>query len=146
MLLYHFCPEHMLDSIEKEGLTKGKLPVMLDGGMAFFDGCQWLTEEPDQKAQSWATQKLLPYSRTAVRLSIWIPKKHLKHLVKAADLVSILPKESKAIITEWAGSEMWHVFLGRIPAKWITDVTVFKEVSVVVPPKVEYVEFEAEVR
>lgn len=119
MLLFHFCPAHMADAIMRDGLSLGKLPVILDNGTLLYDGCQWLTEEPDPDRQSWATSEGIGYSRTACRISIWIPKRHLRHLWKATDLVPLLPPMSKTIISDWEGSEKWYAYLGIIPAKWI---------------------------
>lgn len=122
MLLYHFCPAHLLEGIKREGITLGKLPVILESGTLLYDGCQWLTEEPDPAKQSWATSHAIGYSRTACRISIWIPKRHLRHLWKATDLVPILPERSRPFITDWTGSEAWYAFLGKIPAKWIQKI------------------------
>jgi hypothetical protein len=119
MRFYHFCPAHMLESILKDGITKGKLPIIIGGKVQTADCCQWLTEEPDPEKQSWATSHMLPYSRTAYRLSIWIPKRGMKHLMRAEELLPNLPSESKRLITDWEGSEKWFVYLGVIPPKWI---------------------------
>lgn len=122
MLLYHFCPAHLVEAIKCEGITLGKLPVILDSGTLLYDGCQWLTEEADPTKQSWATNHAIGYSRTAYRISIWIPKRHVRHLWKAEDLVPLLPERSRPIIADWPGSDAWYIYLGKMPASWIQKI------------------------
>lgn len=117
MILYHFCPAHMKNAILSEGLTKGAFPLMESGG--FAQNVQWLTSERDPKKQTWATQKLISYSRTAYRLTIHIPDSRHKKLRKALEWVAVFPEGDRKIVTEWPGSEAWYVYLGKIPQKWI---------------------------
>lgn len=119
MILYHFCPAHMVQSILDEGLTKGKFPVLGDRHYSFMDNCQWLTDEKDPQSQSWNTSQLIPYSRTACRLTIHIPDSHHKKLVLATDYVKPLPVEAQGIVLDWEGHTHWYIFKGRIPVKWI---------------------------
>lgn len=117
MILYHFCPAHLKDSILLEGLTKGCFPLMESGGLV--RNVQWLTSERDPKQQAWATKNLISYSRTAYRLTIDIPDSRWKKLLKSLDWVSVFPEGDRKIVTEWRGSEAWYVYLGKIPPKWI---------------------------
>lgn len=129
MILYHFCPVHMVESIRKNGLTLGKVPVMGDGHYSFIDNCQWLTNDKDPKKQSWATSQLIPYSRTAYRLTIEIPASRRKRLVRAIDFVKVLPEDAREVVTAWPGHEHWYIFRGRIPPAWIVGCREMKGAS-----------------
>lgn len=123
MRLYHFAPEQLIESILSEGLTLGKIPVLHEDGTLTFRGpCQWLTKDGDWNNQSWATQQLITYDRTAYRLQISIPKAHRHLLINAYDYLPQLPVFSKSLITDWKGSENWYLFSGRIPRGWIRKV------------------------
>lgn len=117
MILYHFCPTHLKNAILTEGLTKGGFPLVESG--VFVRNVQWLTSEKDPKMQTWNTQNLISYSRTAYRLTINIPDSRHKRLMKALDFVTVFPEGDRKIVTEWPGSEAWFVYLGKIPQKWI---------------------------
>lgn len=127
MVLYHFCARHSLLDILRDGLTLGGTPVFENGLIRLEYGQQWLTAEKDPRKQSWNTHNLVPYSRTAVRLTASIPDSYRKKLVKATDLVKTLPPEGRRIITDYAGSEAWYIYKGRIPPKWIVGYELMKE-------------------
>ena len=90
-------------------------------------GHQWLTAEKDPSKQSWNTHNLISYSRTEVRLTVSIPDSYRKKLIKATDLVKTLPQEGWYIITDYAGSEAWYIYKGRIPPSWIVGYELMKE-------------------
>lgn len=119
MILYHFCPAHMVEGIKKNGLTLGKFPLLGDGHTSFIDDCQWLTADPDPKNQSWATSHLIPYSRTAYRLTVEIPPSRVRKLYRALTFVKDLKPEHREIVEGWSGSEDWYIYKGKIPPKWI---------------------------
>ena len=127
MVLYHFCAKCFLPGILRDGLTKGGTPIIEDGMMRLQMGHQWLTAEKDHRKQSWNTHNLISYSRTAVRLTVSIPDSYRKKLVKAADLVKTLPPDGRYIINDYAGSEAWYIYKGRIPPKWIVGYELMKE-------------------
>ena len=127
MILYHFCAKRFLPGILRDGLTKGGTPIIENGIMRLQMGHQWLTAEKDPRKQSWNTHNLISYSRTAVRLTVRIPDSYQKKLVKATDLVKTLPPDGRYIITDYAGSEAWYIYKGRIPPKWIVGYELMKE-------------------
>lgn len=117
----------MKDGILREGLTKGGYP--LDSCGQFIRGVQWLTLESDPEKQSWATHILIPYSRTAFRLTVNIPDSFKKKLLKASDYSAKLPEEvDRKIVSDWPGSDAWYVYLGKIPPKWIVGCREMKEI------------------
>ena len=71
--LYHFCAAHTLQSILDSGLTLGCTPIWEDGKLRVEEKTQWLTLDGASSRQSWDTRIVLPYSRTAYRLTIVIP-------------------------------------------------------------------------
>ena len=60
MKLYHFCPNWMLESIKHEGLTKGNIPFIKNGGIALLPNTQWLTTNKSFD-QEWEKPSSLPY-------------------------------------------------------------------------------------
>lgn len=127
MILYHFCPAHLKNAILAEGLTKGGFPLMESGGIVW--DVQWLTRQRDPRLQTWATQTLISYSRTAYRLTVGIPASREKKLMKATDWVSVFPAGDRKIVTEWPGSDAWYVYLGKIPPKWIVGCRRMEETA-----------------
>jgi hypothetical protein len=112
----------MVGGIQRNGLTLGKFPLLGDGHMSFIDGVQWLTADENPMAQSWATSVLIPYSRTAYRLTVDIPMGRLRKLKTAVAFVKDLPVEQQKIVTAWAGNQNWYIYQGKIPAKWIIKI------------------------
>lgn len=130
MKLYHFTPAHLVESILKNGLTLGKLPIALENGkISFLWPCQWLTSNGDWGMQSWATSQLINYDRTAYRLTVKIPKAHREYLREAWEYCYRLPGLAYKLVDDWPGSEHWYVFLGRIPPGWIRRVEKKPEVD-----------------
>lgn len=125
MILYHFCATFSEDRILSEGIRLGQFAYFHDGHYQFIPKCQWLTKDPDPKNQSWATQHLIDYGRTAYRMTVNIPQSHHKKLIPAADFVRNMPDEAKSVIYGWPGSENWYIFRGDIPAKWIVGCKKF---------------------
>lgn len=120
--LYHFCAAHTLQSILDSGLTLGCTPIWEDGKLRVEEKTQWLTLDGASSRQSWDTRIVLPYSRTAYRLTIVIPYNHRKKLIRAPDFMAQFPgEENQSLIEGWAGSECWYIFRfrGIIPPAWI---------------------------
>lgn len=120
--LYHFCAAQDVESIKRQGLTLGMCPVVTDYGIKFIKKCQWLTKDMNPAAQSWATSHGLNYSRTAYRLTVVIPKKHVRNLIVSTEFVKELPKEAQEVVNGWPGSEEWYIYRGTIPPKWIKEI------------------------
>lgn len=120
--LYHFCAAQDVESIKRQGLTLGMCPVVTDYGIKFIKKCQWLKKDMNPEAQSWATSHGLNYSRTAYRLTVVIPKKHVRNLIVATEFVKELTKKAQELVTEWAGSENWYIYRGEILPQWIKEV------------------------
>ena len=78
----------------------------------------WLTLDPDPKQQSWATNYTIPYSRTAWRLTVEIPKDSEDRIFDREKIVQLYPK-ADCLFKRWAGSENWRVYHGIIPKEWI---------------------------
>jgi hypothetical protein len=125
MRLYHFTAEHLVKQILTFGLLNGKIPIFAPNGrLALFAGfCQWLTDNGDWDTQTWATKQLIPYDRTAFRLTIEIPHESLGQLFRAHDFFRRLPESpTQRLLTDWEGSERWYIFHGTILPGWIRAV------------------------
>lgn len=117
--LYHFCAAHDLRSILDSGITEGCTPIWEGGQLWAERKTQWLTADNDPGHQSWNTRQILPYSRTAYRLTVNIPYSYRKKLFQAKEFIERYPEENASLVADWTGSENWYVFLGTIPPAWI---------------------------
>jgi hypothetical protein len=122
MILYHFCPAHLLDGIRKNGLTLGAFPLIDEKHTKLIKGLQWLTKEPDTSKQSWATRERVFYSRTAYRLTVDIPLNRTRKLMRATAFVEDFKPVYQKVVTEWEGHESWFIYRGDIPKKWIKKI------------------------
>jgi hypothetical protein len=112
----------MVESIRKRGLVLGKFPLIGDGHYTFIQGLQWLTDDPNPAAQSWATSILIPYDRTEYRLTVNVPMNRTRRLHKAKVFAKKLSEAQREIVEAWAGSEHWYIYEGSISPKWITMI------------------------
>lgn len=123
MKLYHFAAAHMLDGIRAEGLTRGCIPRFGADGkpVALCMGWQWLTDNPAWE-QSWNTREYVPYSRTACRLEVCIPKTARQRLKRWLDVCAEFGPWTADILNVGYTPEEWFVFHGRIPPAWFRGV------------------------
>jgi hypothetical protein len=121
--LYHFCPDHMLGPILREGLTKGCIAWFENGAPRFRQGFQWLTRNPSREAQEWCNPiySTLPYDRCANRLTVLIPPEHAVSLSRWSDCGPlIVPPDQLAVLDDFGTPEDHFVYRGKIPVKWIS--------------------------
>ncbi len=121
MKLFHFTSSQHAEGCRREGLTKGAIPMMVEGKYGLSHGWQWLTSNPDFK-QEWANPDFstLPYDRTGVRFTIVIPKTARSNLYRWLD-VSKSPLIDPAM-NAFGDPENWWVFKGRVKPAWIRKV------------------------
>lgn len=116
MILYHFTRPDYVDSIKQNGLIRGDVPTSPAGGF----NAPWLTDDPTASMQDW----IVGTDKNKVRFTISI--KQDKNLRKWSDYATSIGMDSAwyKILdkTGGGGSEHWYIFLGRIPASWITDI------------------------
>jgi hypothetical protein len=120
--LYHFTSPLHVESCKKNGLTRGVIPLLVNGKIAILPGYQWLTANPDFN-QSWANTEYttLPYDRTAFRLTVVIPKKTAQgQLFKWLDLCHKFPIDE--YLNAYGDPENWHIFKGKIKPSWIRAI------------------------
>lgn len=124
MKFYHFTAAHLLSAIQREGLTRGVIPI-IDGGKlhGFISPYQWLTTN-GSFVQDWQTHSHLPYKRNAVRLTVKIPK---SSMVKVVPWLG-LDITSHEVLDSFGDPENWMVFDGKIPAGWIRGIETNPEV------------------
>ena len=123
MKLYHFCANHMLKGILRDGLTLGRTPIQepdpsdpeyffLKG---FLNNTQWMTIDPDWDTQSWCTSESIKYRRDDWRLTLDLGLAYRVRLLTAAQLCK-REKLNPMLYDRFPGSENWRVYLGKIPA------------------------------
>lgn len=123
--LYHFTQLRRGTDIAAFGVTDGGLPIQLPyGTWAMVPGFQWLTEDPDWRAQGWNTNHDGAIEdRTELRFTIVIPRgfrQGLKRWNAFALTVLRLPEATLQAFNAEGGS-LWWLYQGAIVAEWITD-------------------------
>ena len=123
MKLYHFAAAHMLNGIQAEGLTRGSIPRFDAHGkpVVLCLGWQWLTDNPAWE-QSWNTRTFVPYSRTAYRIEVRVPKSAHTRLKRWLDICGGFGPWTADILNNGYTPEEWFVFCGRIPPAWFRRV------------------------
>ena len=101
MKLYHFCTKESLESIKKEGLTLGVIPVKVGSEMKEARGFQWLTKNPD-------------ISQGECRITIKIPKTS-KDIISWDELRKLLNGAS-------IDNPDWYVYNGRIKPNYFREI------------------------
>lgn len=128
MKLYHFTADWMLESIKKEGLTKGCIPVSINP-LKINPGFQWLTLNKDFN-QSWCEYSTLPYNRNDWRLTIKIPSSKSCNILPWLKFGEKLAgSEMFKTLTEFGDPENWIVYAGSIKPKWIKKVKINKKLN-----------------
>jgi len=120
MILYHFCAAKHVKNILRKGLTMGGVTEVTPKGFVIHQGWNWLTLNGNPKEQSWEGRILIPYSRTAFRLTINIPDDALDRLYDRERLLTVFPY-SEPLFRGHPESEDWRAFQGMIPREWIID-------------------------
>jgi hypothetical protein len=119
MKVYHFTARHLLAGCLNEGLTKGMIPLFDDVGNPYVaPGWQWVTTNPNWD-QAWDSGTTLPYSRTAHRLTVKVPKAHGWRLHRWRRVV---PGYMAEVLGAEGDPENWLLFHGRIKPAWIWRV------------------------
>jgi len=121
--LYHFTADRFLPGIKSDGLTKGVFPLDCKGKLFFINNCQWLTKNPEF-IQPWHDPEFstLPYDRRENRLTLNIPKTHMKKLFNWNDIEN---KFKPYFIQDFDFHDdkyNWHIFIGRIKPSWIREI------------------------
>ncbi len=122
MKLYHFTADQFLRGIRNEGITRGVFPLVMKKQLVFAKNCQWLTTESSYE-QPWhdPDHSTLPYDRRRNRLTINIPKQHVRLLL---DWNSIKMGFGEYFINGFDEHECcrhWYIFKGRIKPSWIRE-------------------------
>lgn len=120
--LYHFTAKRFLDSILKEGLTKGVMLKKLNP-IEFIFNKQWLTKNPDFN-QGWSIGTgRLKYKRNEIRLTIEIPLDELPNLKPWTQMRFLVPEVVKDLEdSDLADPQNWFIYQGIISPKWITEI------------------------
>jgi len=123
MKLCHFTAVHLLDGCKRDGLTLGRVPWSDGRTVELRPGLQWLTTNPKWE-QSWHNPEFssLPYSRTAVRITVSIPPIYRKRVLKW--LRYCKGNKLTRDLNSYGDPENWRIFRGAIPPEWFTAIEV----------------------
>ena len=124
MKLYHFTAKHLLDSILKEGLTKGAIPLITPQRLRLANPVQWLTTNKDFE-QVWNTKLIIKYDRNDVRLTVKIPNTELgRNLIKWTDFASLpeMQATAQSLNDKEGDFNNWYIYAGIVKKHWIRDI------------------------
>ena len=124
MKLYHFTAKHLLDSILKEGLTKGAIPLITPSGLRLATPVQWPTTNKDFD-QVWNTKLIIKYDRNDVRLTVKIPNTELgRNLIKWTDFIVIpeMQATAQSLNDKEGDFNNWYIYAGIVKKHWIRDI------------------------
>ena len=122
--VYHFTARRFFRSILIRGICFGKI-LKSFSPLAFINGYQWVTINPDFE-QSWAKGTgRLSYKRNEVRFTIQIPEGE-KHRLKPWNQMRFMVPETAEDLSSFGDPENWCLFEGTICSSWIVK-TDFKE-------------------
>ena len=124
MKLYHFTAKHLLDSILKEGLTKGAIPLITPSGLRLATPVQWLTINKGFD-QVWNTKLIIKYDRNDVRLTVKIPNTELgRNLIKWTDFIVIpeMQATAQSLNDKEGDFNNWYIYAGIVKKHWIRDI------------------------
>ncbi len=122
MKFYHFTAKRFLESILRNGLTKGHMLISFTP-LKFVPNKQWLTVNPVFE-QSWLNpNSTLPYKRNEVRVSVNISDAQMQFCKPWSQMQFLCPAVAKDL-SAYGDPENWYVFDGIIKPEWISDPTV----------------------
>lgn len=124
MKLYHFTAKHLLDSILKEGLTKGAIPLITPQGLRLATPVQWLTTNKGFD-QIWNTKLIIKYDRNDVRLTVKIPNTELgRNLIKWTDFIAIpeMQATAQSLNDKEGDFNNWYIYAGIVKKHWIRNI------------------------
>lgn len=121
-VFYHFTAKRFLESIKKEGLTRGCMVKSMTPP-SFLINKQWITKNPEFN-QGWAVGTgRLPYSRTEVRLKIEIPLEKMENCKPWSQMKFLTPLVANDLEDiEFADPDNWYIYQGSIKPQWIKEV------------------------
>ena len=103
MIIYHFCAAKHVNKIRRSGFQIGGVALPGPHGFRIFSGYTWLTLDGDPGHQSWATGIMIPYKRTAYRLTVEIPDEDMDRLMDRDALEQHIPG-SQILFDGWPHS------------------------------------------
>lgn len=125
-VLYHFTSNRFVDSIMKEGLTKGCIlsdfrrdPLGVPK-VKFAKGWQWMTTN-ESFDQEWAVGTgRLPYKRNDVRMKIVVPPG--VHRLNPWSQIKFLFPKTAHLLSEFGDPQNWWVYEGIVKPEWIKEL------------------------
>lgn len=122
MKLFHFTAKRFLDSILKQGITRGCMVKSMNPP-SFIMNKQWLTKN-DSFDQGWAIGTgRLPYKRNEVRLTVDIPDDKIENLKPWTQMRFLVPLVANDLeASDLADPHNWYIYQGEIKPNWIVDV------------------------
>jgi hypothetical protein len=128
MTLYHFCSRHHLDDIQREGITLGRLVWRWErpNPPEYVGPLQWLTRNPDFKAQGWCSTaeqgSRLPYCRNDYRLTIELPEELRENAIDWRVYCDMHHPPLAETLNAAPGWMDWVIYDGMIPIECVKKI------------------------
>lgn len=124
MILYHWAPRHLVDSIKRDGLTLGRTPCLEeDGSVGFLRGHNWCTTNKSYDAQNWARPLTIDYSRRAYRITINIPAHRESSVWTMDQIMAMLGDKALPGFNDFPEeTKDWRCFMGAVPPQYFTNI------------------------
>lgn len=122
MRLYHFTAERFVESILRDGLTRGAVLVRWSHPIIeMAKGYQWLTVCGEWRSQTWCEGTgTLPYRRDEVRMTVDVPDGD-PNVLRWIEVGSKLSREWRTL-NSYGDPWNWRLYRGDVPASWIKSV------------------------
>ena len=120
IILYHFTGRDHVNGIKRTGISQG----VVFNGRRLFKGFIWLTSDSRFEAQNWATNYSgLCGDRTAIRLTVRVPKSRLYHWNREAHFFGFSEHELYQFNTAgYSDGEAWYLIKAPIPKESIIEI------------------------
>jgi hypothetical protein len=121
-VFYHFTAKRFVESIKREGLTRGMMLKSFDP-IELIPNKQWITKNPSFD-QGWSVGTgRLPYKRNEVRLTIKFPLEAFENIKPWTQMKFLVPLVAEDLeSSDLADPENWYIYQGAVKPSWITDV------------------------
>jgi hypothetical protein len=119
MILYHFTAARLIESIKREGITKGAvLKGFKNDKPEFLLGYLWMTINPAFSDQEWCKNRvMIPYDRAAYRITVDVPHYSESRVINWIEFCNQgrVSRDVAELLNAYGDPENYRLFRGYIP-------------------------------
>lgn len=122
-MLYHFTARRLIYSIIRDGIRPGAVVHSDALGRHFIQGGYvWLTTNPSFD-QAWDVRKLIPYSRTDIRIALKIGAYYRKNLIPWLSYYQRHRHTIDPALNAHGDPENWFLYKGHIHTSEFIEIS-----------------------